>query len=343
MTSLNRRQFNRALLAVPAAALVGTGLDALAPAAASAAPADWNAHLLAGQANGHLMHQTRAGDGTWKPSWEEVGIPAVSVYRVSCVGMSNDLHVVAALNSGAPSHGVRNRSDGSWTAFSPIPSQSGPTPGAPHVAVTSLGSSAGSKLHVFGASERGNALYYTGRNADGSWHPRWVNLRTFGSIINHVATTRVGTTIDTAVVTDGKLFHAIRASDGTWSNWGNIESVAGEIANDVLHVALAGIGSQLHVVALSGSSDVYHAIRRADGSWQRFKKVTAFSNYSPFFVSAANVGAELQVAIIDFTANASQIIRHNIRRSDGSWTPVKTVRATGLTNDPGVLALTGTL
>jgi len=339
MTSLNRRQFNRSLLAVPAAALVGTRLGALAPAAASAAPADWNAHVLAGLANGDLMHQTRAGDGTWKPSWEEVDTPTATLYRVSCVGLSKDLHVVAALNNGAPSHGVRNRSDGSWTAFSPIPSQSGPTTGAPHVAVTSLAS----KLHVFGASEGGSTLYHTVRNEDGSWQPRWVTLRTFGSIISHVATARVGTTIDTAVVTDGKLFHAIRASDGTWSNWGNIEGAAGDIANDVLDVALAGIGAQLHVVALSGSSEVYHAIRRGDGSWQRFRKVTAFSNYSPFAISAANVGGEMQVGIIDFTANASQIIRHNIRRSDGSWTPVRTVRATGLTDAPGVLALTGTL
>jgi len=339
MTSISRRQFNRSLLAVPAAAVVGTGLGALASAAASAAPADWNAHVLAGQANGDLMHQTRAGDGTWKPSWVEVDTsPPRTLYRVSCVGMSKDLHLVAALNNGAPSHGVRNGSDGSWTAFSPIPSQSGPTTGAPHVAVASLGR----ELHVFGASEGGRTLYHTVRNEDASWQPRWVTLRTFGRI-SHVATARVGTTIHTAVVTDGKLLHAIRASDGTWSNWGNIESAAGDIANDVLDVALAGIGAQLHVVVVSGSSEVYHAIRRGDGSWQRFRQVAAFSNYSPVDISAANVGGEMQVGIIDFTANASQIIRHNIRRSDGSWTAVRTVRATGLTDAPGVLALTGTL
>src|SRR5687767_8511285 len=110
MTSFDRRQFHRSLLAVPAAALVGSGLGALAPAAASAAPADWNAQFLAGQANGELMHQLRAGDGTWQPSWNKVATPNAT-YRVSCAGISKDLHIVAAIGSGAPSHGIRNGID----------------------------------------------------------------------------------------------------------------------------------------------------------------------------------------------------------------------------------------
>lgn len=345
MTSLNRRQFNRALLAVPAAAVLSTGVDALVPAPASAAPADYNAHLLVGQVGGDegagLIHQTRFGDGTWRPSWLTVPVsPPRTLLQMSCVGMSTNLHVVAALNSGAPSHGVRNRSDGSWTTFDLIPSQGGPTTwGDPSVAVTSLGS----VLHVFSAAQDGKTLYHTVRNEDGSWQPRWVALRTFATTISHIATARVGTTIDTAVVTtDEKLVHAIRASDGTWSNWGNIENAAGEIENGVLEVALAGIGSQLHVVALSSSMEAYHAIRRADGSWQRFRKVAAFANYSPMSVSAANVGGELQVAVIDW-ADAKQIVRHTIRRADGTWTPVRTVPTTGLTGVAGILALAGTV
>ncbi len=338
MTSLNRRQFNRALIAVPAATLVGTGVGVLASRTVSAAPADWDAHLLAGvPSSPGLKHQTRAGDGTWKPSWEEASTPGAALYSLSCAGISKDLHVVASVDGNTVSHCARRGSDGSWTAFRPIPLQSGPT-GAPGVAVASLGKA----LHVFGCSERGNTLYHTVRDTDGNWQPSWVTLRTFGTLISQVATARVGTTIDTAVVTDGNLFHAIRASDGTWSNWGNIESAAGQIENGVLEVALAGIGSQLHVVALSSSMDAYHAIRRADGSWQRFRKVTAFANYSPYSVSAANVGGELQVAIIDW-ADSKQILRHNIRRTDGSWTPVRSIPGTGLTGRTGNLALAGTL
>jgi hypothetical protein len=330
MTSLDRRRFNRSLLAIPAAALVG----ALAPAAASAAPADWNAQFLAGQANGELMHQMRAGDGSWQPSWNKVATPNTT-YRVSCAAISKDLHVVAAIGSGAPSHGIRKGIDGSWQEFRTIPSLSGPTAGAPHVAVASLGQ----ELHVFGASERGTDLFHTVRNADGSWSASWKLLRTFG-LISDVATARVGTTIDAAVVTGGEIYHAIRASDGTWSSWGNIEGAAGEIG-EVYEVALAGFGSQLQVVALTSSNELFHAIRYSDGSWQRFRKMTAFSDYTPFGISAANVGGEMQFACI-VLSGTGQIIKHTIRRSDGSWQALGNVRLTGLTDDPGDLALTGT-
>ncbi|MFC3492475.1 hypothetical protein [Glycomyces rhizosphaerae] len=333
MTAIDRRQFNRSLLAVPAAALLGTGLGALAPAAASAAPADWDAHFLAGMANGELLHRMRTGDGSWGTGWSKVATPPATLYRVSCVGMNGNLHTVATLNGGTPDYGVRRSADGSWTAFTPIPSESGPTTGAVHVAVTALNG----VLHVFGASEGGGALYHTVRNTDGVWQPRWVTLKTFGRI-SHIATTKVGSTIDTAVIADGRLFHAIRSSGGTWSGWGNIESAAGDIG-DPYHVAVAGIGSQLHVVALNGSSGVFHAIRRADATWQPFRKVAVFNNYRPFEVSAANVGGELQVGIIDLATNGTQAVRHSIRRTDGTWRSVSTVSRTGFTGEPGVLAM----
>jgi hypothetical protein len=60
-------------------------------------------------------------------------------------------------------------------------------------------------------------------------------------------------------------------------------------------------------------------------------------------VGAADGGGEMQVGIIDFTADARQVIRHSIRHADGSWQQVGTVRTTGLAGDPGILAMTGTL
>lgn len=335
MTSIDRRQFNRSLLAVPAAALFGTGLGALAPAAASA-DTGWETQFLAGTANGELFHRRLRVDGSYGPTWDTVDTPPATLYRVSCVGLNGNLHAVATLNSGTPDYGVRRSSDGSWTEFTPIPSQSGPTTGAVHVAVTALNG----ELHVFGASEGGGTLYHTVRHQDGSWQPRWTALKTFGRI-SHIATTRVGTTIDTAVIADGKLLHAIRASNGTWSNWGNIQSAAGAISN-ILDVTLAGIGSQLHVVALSGSGEVYHAIRKGDASWQRFGRVTVFNQYPPLVVSAANVGGEVQVGVIDRYTSGGQAVRHSIRRTDGSWEPAVTLSSSGFSDEPGVLAIAGT-
>ncbi|PRY58666.1 hypothetical protein [Glycomyces artemisiae] len=335
MTAFDRRQFHRTVLAVPAAALAGAGLGALATAAAAAAPADWDAHFLVGQANGELRHRRRRGDGSMGPTWDDVPTAAGTLYRVSCTGLGPDLHVVAALNSGTPDHAVRHGADGSWTEFTPIPSQAGPATGAVHVAAAALNS----ELHVFGASEGGTALQHTVRAADGTWLPRWSTLRTFATI-SQIATTRVGTTIDTAVVSGGVLRHAIRRSDGTWTGWGNIETSAGDIGY-VNRVALAGIGSQLHVVALNGSGEVYHAVRRADATWQQFRRATVLSQYRPFDVAAANVGGEMQVGIVNLDADGGQSVKHTIRRADGSWQTVATVSSSNLTA-PGTISMGAT-
>lgn len=336
MTSLNRRQFNRSLLAVPAAALVGTGLGALTPAAASAAPADFNAELLALQSNGELMHQTRAGDGSWKPRWNEAGTDPGDIAFAACAGISKDLHVLVSLDRDAgrnPRHCFRNGTDGSWSTFSEIPVDGGPQ-GTATLAMTSLGS----QLHVIATND--GTLHHAVRNGDGSWQASWSELRTFASI-SDLAITKVGTTLDVAVVKDGEILHSIRASDGTWSSWGNVESAAGEIGN-IGGVTLAGVGAALHVFAVDGSGFLHHAIRRGDGTWRRFQRVTAFTESLGRLINltAANVGGVVQFACVDL---GTRSIRHAIRNTDGTWSRVGTVRADGLTDtpDPG-LALTAT-
>jgi len=327
MTSLNRRQFHRSLLAVPAAALVGTGLGALSPAAASAAPADWNAQLLALQLNGELMHQTRAGDGSWKPSWNEVGDGAGTIAFVASAGIAKDLHVVISMDRDAgrnPRHCFRNGTDGSWTAFSEIPMELGPQ-GTTSLAMASLNR----QLHLIATND--GTVHHAVRNGDGSWQDSWSEIRTFESI-SDFAITRVGSTLHVAVLTEGKLFHSIRASDGTWSSWVAVKSVAGQIG-DIRAVTLAGVGAALHVFAVDGSGLLQHAVLREDGSWRQFKRVAVFTeaNGSLFNITAANVGGVVQFAGVHL---GDRSIKHAIRGTDGSWSGVGTVRTTGLTDRP---------
>jgi hypothetical protein len=333
MTSLDRRQFNRSLLALPAAALVGTGLGSLAPAAASAAPADWNTHFLADTLSSNLMYQMRAGDGGWNARWNEIAPGTHTFYYIAAAGISKDLHIITSFGNGDPVHRFRNGTDGSWTPFSAIPSQSGPT-GIVRVAAASVNS----QLHVFAATRDSGDLYHTVRNGDGTWWNSWKLVRTFASI-DHLATTRVGTTIDTAIVSNGEIVHAIRSSGGTWTGWGNIEGAAGEVGN-IREVTLAGIGSNLHVIALTSAYDMYHAIRRADATWQRFREVAVFSGLYPFAVSAVNAGGELQLGVGELV-DGKQIARHTIRRADGTWQPVRSIPTAGLpATDSDIATLT---
>lgn len=333
MTSLNRRQFHRSLLAVPAAAIVGTGLGALAPAAASAAPEDWSAHLLAIQRNGMLMHQTRAGDGSWKPSWTELPVEG-DVSSVASAGIGTDLHVLISLERDAgrnPRHTVRNGTDGSWSALTEIPlgNDSGPM-GTATLVMTNLNR----QLHVVATNN--GTLHHAVRNGDGTWQDSWTEVRTFDSI-SDLAITRVGTALSVVALMDGSLFHSMRAADGTWSSWGNVERAAGSIGN-VGAVTLAGVGTALHVFAKDGDGLMQHAIRREDGTWRAFKRVAAITD-SLFNLAAANVGGQIQFSGVGFDRN----IRHAIRAADGTWSRVGTVRSTGLTAEPDLgLALAPT-
>jgi hypothetical protein len=342
MAPLDRRTFNRSLLAVPAAALAGTSLGALTPAASSAAPADWDAQYLVSAINEEeggvqLMHRTRDGvDGSWGPAWETVPNAGGAARRVACVGMSNGLNVVAALE-GTLGHAIRS-ADGTWTEFTPIPSEAGPTGVVSHVAVSTRAHA----LHVFSASDGGNTLYHTVRDKDGNWSPRWTALRTFAGI-KQIASTRVDSGIATAVVTgEHKFRYAMQASDGTWGAWGSTGSAAGTIPNGFYRVALVGTGGSLQIFAQNLTSEIFRAIRREDGSWREFKKASVFNNYSPVAICAANVGGEVQLGILDFPPGGPQVVRYSILR-DGSWQPVRTVPSVGLPGGPAAsIAVSGT-
>lgn len=337
MASLDRRTFNRSLLAVPAAALAGASLGALAPAAASAAPADWDAQYVAGAGGQPLQHRTRSGaDGKWTPSWNPVD--GAHAFNVSCVGMYNGLNVVASNINEVPSHGIR-AADGTWSDFTPIPSTSAPT-GVPNIAATARANA----LHVFAATYGAANLYTTTRDKNGNWSPRWSAVKSFTGVTN-VATTRVDSAIATAVTTDeDKLHLSFQASDGTWGGWGNVGNAAGSIGG-FYNVALAGVGKQLHVFALSQTrGGIFHAIRRADGSWRQFRTLSVFGERRPSRFSAANVGGEIHVAIVEITASNNQVIRYSVRRTDGSWLSLGTISgsSSGFAGQPGAVAVGGT-
>ena len=75
-----------------------------------------------------------------------------------------------------------------------------------------------------------------------------------------------------AVNNAGRLWHTIRAADGSWQPFGDVEGPAGEAGN-LRDVAVAAVGSSLHLAAVNNAGRLWHTIRAADGSWQPFGDV----------------------------------------------------------------------
>ena len=122
------------------------------------------------------------------------------------------------------------------------------------------------------------------------------------------------------VNTEWHLFHAIRTPDGNWTPFGDVETEAGDIGK-VGKVSIAPVGRDIHVTAVSqGDGRLWHTIRRADGTWDRFGDIESAAGEAGQFldVASAGDGAELHVCVLAGTLH----IHHSIRHSDGTWTPL---------------------
>ncbi|MFF3315174.1 hypothetical protein ACFYV5_06615 [Streptomyces sp. NPDC003035] len=112
-----------------------------------------------------------------------------------------------------------------------------------------------------------------------------------------------------------RLFQGIRLADGTWTGFTDVEAEAGPVG-PIRASAVAGIGTDTHVVALGGDGRLRHAVRRGDGHWTGFGDVNAvagaLTNISR--VSTVSIGHELHVLAI-----AGGRPYHTVRRQDGTW------------------------
>ncbi|QUQ69044.1 hypothetical protein [Kutzneria sp. CA-103260] len=73
-----------------------------------------------------------------------------------------------------------------------------------------------------------------------------------------------------------RMYHTIQHSNGNWDNFGDLAGVAGFVEQPV-DVAAAEVAGELQLVITNGNPDggdhMFHTIRHADGTWQRFGDV----------------------------------------------------------------------
>ncbi|MGW5852400.1 S1 family peptidase [Streptomyces sp. NPDC055254] len=202
--------------------------------------------------------------------------------------------------------------------------------------------------------QTGVSVYQGLRLSDGSWTD-FTDVQTeAGNVVGGIknwAVTAAGVGSDTHVIAvggDGLLRHTVRSIDGTWTKFGDINAVAGALAN-VTQISTVSIGNDLHVLAISDGK-VFHTIRKVDGNWTKFGDISAVAGPigSVADIATASVGGQLQVMAV-----AGGKAYHTIRNTTGNWNlwgdvaqaagptgPITAVSMAGIGNDTHIAVTT---
>ena len=273
-------------------------------------------HVVGVQANG-VRHTTRMPKGSWTPSTAlPTPAPAGPFAAVTAAGSGAALHVVGLGSGGAETnlwHTLRKAS-GEWQAAFGNIRDAGKDRTFDAVACAAIGAS----LHVL-AVENG-ALRHTIRTASG-WRTNFAThpIPPGAGTLTAIGCAGVDGALHMVAVIGGALWHRRRSASATWSDYTKIATPAA--AGAFTAVSCAGFAGSLSVVGVANrgaSTNLWHTIRKSDGSWQRSMGNIKDPGHDRTFtaVSCATVGDDLHVLAV-----SNGDLRHTIRYASGKWHP----------------------
>ncbi|HZR42565.1 MAG TPA: hypothetical protein VFB12_20760 [Ktedonobacteraceae bacterium] len=189
-------------------------------------------------------------------------------------------------------------------------------------------------LHICVIDRIGN-LWHTIRQPNGIWpFPfRKIQDQTIlvGSRVGPIqqvacATDRAGDLHICAVDYERDLWHTIRRADGTWPfpfvRVQDQVSRVGSHIGPIQQVACAtNPNRDLHICAIDRAGNLWHTIRRADGTWSfpflnvQDQALGSRVGATPGVACAANPNGDLHICTLDFPGT----LWHTMRRADGTW------------------------
>lgn len=215
-------------------------------------------------------------------------------------------------------HSVRSQ-NGQWTTFGNASNAMSTTQAIQSLGMADVLNTSGQDEMQLCTVGTNGVLYHAVRHADGSW----TTLNDTRSVLGNpesfsaVDCAGFGETLQVvAIGRSGAAYHGIRNADGSWIGLNLLSSnVGGEPG---VAVGVANVNNELHVAAVSynaqsSTSNLFHQVRHADGSWTGWATPPTWSG-SPSAVTAAQVNNQLNLIV---TSNGSPL--HAIRGSDGTW------------------------
>jgi hypothetical protein len=172
-------------------------------------------------------------------------------------------------------------------------------------------------------------LWHTFREP-GSWQSFFGNVKAAvtgdpGIVRTLACAADAGTSLHVVAVTaDGVLWHTLRRPDGTWQTFfGNVKAAVAADPGKVVDVGAAADSSgTVHVLVVTTTGDLYHALRLSDGSWQQsFADVKADGAGDPGRLVGVDCARDPQGGLHVVATTAHGTLWHTRRRVDGSWAP----------------------
>ncbi|MGW4803335.1 hypothetical protein [Kitasatospora sp. NPDC004272] len=167
-------------------------------------------------------------------------------------------------------------------------------------------------------------VYHDRHLPDGTWTPLapLAGVGTPTMQASKVAITGLpdGSAQVVAVGNDGNVYHETRLANGSWTGFQPLNGLSGAPTMRAKEVAITALPDGSSQVAVIGSDgNVYHEIRRANGSWTGFAPLNG--------VGTPTMQAS-KVAITGLPDGTSQVVAvgndgnvyHEIRLTSGSWT-----------------------
>ncbi|MFI5867853.1 S1 family peptidase [Streptomyces sp. NPDC051546] len=135
----------------------------------------------------------------------------------------------------------------------------------------------------------------------------------------------VGWKTSAIIQTGVSVYQGVRLSDGSWTDFTDVQSRAGDIGGiKNWAVTAAGIDGATHVVAVGGDAALHHTVRSADGTWTSFGNINEVAGTLTNItrVSTVSIGNDLHVLVL-----ADGKVYHAMRKADGNWTHFAEVSA----------------
>ncbi|MBD3919070.1 hypothetical protein H8B09_09915 [Paenibacillus sp. PR3] len=281
---------------------------------------------------GRLMHTVRNADGSWQPMVDLKAALNIMGPIMSIAGASNDngdthfVFVTLWADSGIPGelwHLIRH-SDGSWSQPESLSRVFNITIGVS--AVAAAAGANGSVHYAFTTSD--GLLKYTVRESSGRWQPMidlHTELKVKGMVVALGGTNGANGAVQFAFTTsDGKLWHAIRNSDGNWRPLLKLSTELSPVwTGDVVTIAGAAgpyIGDTVFVFA-TRRARLWHSVRhRNGGKWTGLNDLGKGLNMEKRVVAVGGcAGAEGQTHFVLATEDGK--VWHTIRYFEGGWQP----------------------